>query len=312
MALDLVFMGTPDFAVPALEALLDAGHRVLCVYTQPPRPAGRGHRLTPSPVGAFAAARGIPVRTPSSLKDPAAAQAFAALQADAAVVAAYGLILPPAVLAGTRLGCFNVHASLLPRWRGAAPIAHAILAGDAESGVSIMRMEAGLDTGPVLAMRAVAIGPETDAGALHDALAPLGAALLVETLAKVEAGTAEAVPQPDQGVTYAAKIDKDQGRIDWRQDPAAIARRIRAFTPSPGAWFEHGGIRIKVAQALALAAPGSGQDGAAPGTVLDDRLTIACGGGRIRLLVLQRPGKAPLAAADFLRGFSLPRGTVLG
>ncbi len=308
MALDLIFMGTPAFAVSMLEALLAAGHHVVCVYTQPPRPAGRGHRPTPSPVGAFATSHGIPMRTPATLKDLAEYQAFAAFKADAAVVAAYGLILPATMLAGTRLGCFNVHASLLPRWRGAAPIAHAILAGDHETGISIMQMDAGLDTGPVLATRKFAIEPGIDAGMLHDVLAKAGAALLVETLAKVEAGTIKAVPQAETGATYATKITKDEARIDWRHDAAIIARRIHAFTPLPGAWFECGGVRIKALKAAVI----PGEPPQTPGTVLDDRLTVACGAGRLQLLTLQRPGKAPLAAAEFLRGFPLPRGTLLG
>jgi len=302
----LAFLGTPDFAAAILESLLAAGHEVVCVYSQPPRPAGRGHKEQLSPVHALAQARGIEVRTPVRLRDPAEHAAFAALDLDAAVVAAYGLILPPPVLAAPRLGCLNVHASLLPRWRGAAPIQRAIQAGDAESGVAIMQMDAGLDTGPVLLSRAVALPPDATAPWLHDRLAALGAELIVEALDGVAAGRLAPVPQPGQGVTYAHKLARDEGRIDWAQPAAVIERLVRALTPWPGVWFDHAGERIKL-----LAADIAEGEGPA-GRVLDDRLTVACGTGALRLSRLQRPGRAPMAAADLLRGFAIPAGTDLG
>lgn len=301
----VVFMGTPDFAVPSLSALLEAGHEVACVYSQPPRPAGRGHKERPSPVHAFAESRGLPVRTPRTLRDEGEQAAFAALEADLAVVAAYGLILPRPILEAPRLGCVNVHASLLPRWRGAAPIQRAIMAGDAETGVTIMRMEEGLDTGPMLLWQAVPITPATTAGDLHDTLADLGARLLVRALAGLEAGEITPVPQPEDGVTYARKIEKGEGRLDWRRPAGELERLIRAMAPAPGAWFEHGGERIKVLAAEVVDASGT------PGTVLDDRLAIACGQAALRPLKLQRAGKAPLDVDAFLRGYALPAGTVL-
>lgn len=303
--LRVAFMGTPDFAVPSLSALVAAGHDVVAVYTQPPRPAGRGHRPRPSPVQAFAAANGIAVRTPARLKDPADQAALAALNLDVAVVAAYGLILPPPVLAAPRLGCVNVHASLLPRWRGAAPIQRAILAGDAETGISIMAMDAGLDTGPVLMSEAMPIGDTTTAGDLHDALAALGGRLIGPALEGLAAGRLVPAPQPDVGVTYAAKIAPEDGRIDWR-DAVYADRQVRAFNPWPGAWFAFGEERIKILSAEPA-------DGLGPaGLVLDDRLTVACtAGGALRPTRLQRPGRAAMATADFLRGFPMPAGTVL-
>jgi len=300
-------MGTPDFAVPALAALVDAGHDMAAVYSQPPRPANRGMKPAPSPVHRFADAAGIPVRTPATLKDPAEQAAFAALGLDAAVVAAYGLILPPPVLAAPRLGCLNIHASLLPRWRGAAPIQRAILAGDAQTGVTIMQMDAGLDTGPMLLAETVPIGPDTTGASLHDALAALGARLIVAALDRLAAGALPATPQPADGATYAKKLDRAEARIDWAQPAAAVERKVRAFDPWPGTWFEHAGERIRVL-AAALA---DGRAGAAPGTVLDDRLRVACGDGAVRILRLQRPGKGALEAEAFLRGFTLPAGTVL-
>ena len=306
MALRLVFMGTPDFAVPALEALLAAGHTIVAVYTQPPRPAGRGHLPQPSPVQRVAESHRLTVRTPKSLRDPEAQQAFAALQADAAVVVAYGLILPVPILRAPRLGCYNLHASLLPRWRGAAPIQRAILAGDSESGVCIMRMDEGLDTGPVLVEQRVPIGPRMTASELHDALAGVGAARMVEALAMIERGEAEPKPQPSAGATYAGKIGKDEGRIDWRRPAAELDRLVRALGAAPGVWFQHGGERIKV-----LAVEPIPDGGGEPGTVLDDRLTVACGRGALRLLKLQRAGKAALAADAFQRGYVLPAGTRL-
>ncbi|KAA5605347.1 methionyl-tRNA formyltransferase [Roseospira marina] len=301
-------MGTPDFAVPALEAVADA-HRVVCVYTQPPRPAGRGKKPRPSPVQQAAEARGLPVRHPATLKDPADRQAFADLGADIAVVAAYGLILPRPVLDAPRLGCVNIHASLLPRWRGAAPIQRAIMAGDAETGVTIMRMEAGLDTGPMLLTGTVPIGPTTTAATLHDALAAQGAPLILEALEGLAAGTLTATPQPEDGITYAAKIDKAEARLDWTQPAAEVDRRIRALSPFPGAFFDRGAERIKVL----LATPVPGRAGAVPGSTLDDRLTVACGEGTaVRLECLQRAGKGPVDADAFLRGRPIPAATVLG
>ncbi|NNG05878.1 MAG: methionyl-tRNA formyltransferase [Inquilinus sp.] len=304
--LRLAFMGTPDFAVPSLAALVDAGHDIAAVYTQPPRPAGRGHRERRSAVHDAAAARELPVRTPKTLRDPAEQEAFAALGLDAAVVAAYGLILPQPILDAPRLGCLNVHASLLPRWRGAAPIQRAILAGDSETGITIMAMAAGLDTGPMLLARAVPIGPGTTAGALHDTLARLGAGLIVEALAGLAAGRLEARPQPEAGVTYAAKITPEDGRIDWR-DAARVDRQARALTPGPGAWFEVAGERLKV-HGLERVPAASGP----AGTVLDDRLTVACAaGGAVRPTILQRPGRARMPADTLLRGFPIPPGTRL-
>ncbi|HYG86490.1 MAG TPA: methionyl-tRNA formyltransferase [Azospirillum sp.] len=309
--LRLVFMGTPDFAVPSLRALLDAGHEVVCVYSQPPRPAGRGQQVQKSPVHRFAEERGIPVRTPKTLRNADAQAEFADLKADAAVVAAYGLILPQPVLDAPRLGCLNVHGSLLPRWRGAAPIQRAILEGDAETGITIMQMDAGLDTGGMLLKDAVPITLETTASSLHDQLAEMGARLIVEALVGLAEGRLTAEPQLADGVTYAAKLTRDDGRLDWSKDAAFVERQVRALTPWPGCWFDapsaQGGERIKVLRAeLAPSGPH-----AVPGTVLDDRLTVACNGGAVRLTLVQRPGKAPVDGAAFLRGFALPPGTVL-
>lgn len=305
--LRLAFLGTPDFARTALEALLGAGHTVAAVYCQPPRPAGRGHKEQHTPVHAFAAARGLEVRTPRTLRTPEEQAAFAALDLDAAVVAAYGLILPPAILNAPRLGCFNIHASLLPRWRGAAPIHRALLAGDQETGVTIMRMDAGLDTGPMLAACRTPITQAATAQSLHDTLAVDGARLMVSTLAAIAAGTAVQTPQPAEGVTYAAKLQREEGRIVWEQPAETIARQVRALTPWPGVWFEHGGERIKVLTAVPVtpALPSvPGTDTAAPGTLLAADLTIACGTGMIRLERVQRAGKAPCDGAAFLRGFA--------
>jgi len=306
-ALRLVFMGTPDIAVPALEALIAAGHEIACVYCQPPRPAGRGQQARPSPVQKAAEALGIPVRCPPSLKGEDERRAFAALEADAAVVVAYGLILPKPVLDAPRLGCFNAHMSLLPRWRGAAPIQRAIMAGDAETGVSVMRMDEGLDTGPVVLAASLPIAPDDTAGTLHDRLAALGARLIVEALDGVAAGRLAPVPQPADGATYARKLDRAEGRLDWTEPAEELARRVRALNPWPGTWFERGGARIRVLSAEARAASAD----AAPGTVLDDVPTVACGRGALALTRLQRAGRAPMDADDFLRGYALPRGTVL-
>ncbi len=299
----LIFMGSPDFSVPILETLLDAGHDVVCVYAQPPRPAGRGHKERLCPVHAFALNRGLPVRTPKSLKDPRAQAEFAAFEAEVAVVAAYGLILPKAVLEAPRRGCINVHASLLPRWRGAAPIQRAILAGDTESGVTIMRMNEGLDTGPMLIEGRVPITSGTTASDLHDALSEMGAKLMTETLGRLDEITPR--PQPEDGVTYAKKLAKDEGSLDWTRGAAELERAVRALTPWPGVWFELGGTRVKVL--AAEVADGAGE----PGAVLDGRLTIACGDGALRLLQVQKAGKGPMEAEAFLRGTPVGKGTRL-
>lgn len=297
----IIFMGTPDFAVPALVALAEAGHEVVAAYSQPPRPGGRrGKELTPSPVQREAEARGIPVRHPVSLKGAAEQAEFAAFGADIAVVAAYGLILPQAVLDAPKHGCLNLHGSLLPRWRGAAPIQRAILAGDAETGVGIMRMERGLDTGPVLLEGRMPVGGKT-AGKLTAELAELGARLIVEVLADLPAYPE--VPQPEAGVTYASKIDKAEARMDFTQNAAQIERQIRAFAPVPGAFFELEGERYKVLAAEVVAAEGAG------GTTLDDRLTIACGSGAIRPRLVQRAGKPVMETEALLRGRPIPAGT---
>ncbi|MCB9957093.1 MAG: methionyl-tRNA formyltransferase [Rhodospirillaceae bacterium] len=301
-------MGTPDFAQVSLAALLAAGHGIAAVYCQPPRPAGRGQKPRPSPVQAFAEAQGLEVRTPASLRNAAAQAEFADLGLDAAVVAAYGLILPPPILEAPKFGCFNVHASLLPRWRGAAPIQRAILAGDRETGITIMQMDAGLDTGDMLAVEHTPIGPETTASELHDRLAEIGGRLIVEVLDDAAAGRLASVPQPADGATYAAKIGREEGRITW-QDAAQVDRQVRALTPWPGTWFDLADERVRVlATELVAAAPGGG----VAGQVLDDRLTVACeAGGAVRLTRLQRPGRSPCDAAAFLRGFAIPAGTVL-
>lgn len=305
----LAFMGTPEFSVPCLQALLAAGHEIAAVYSQPPRASGRGMKETKSPIHQFAGAQGIEVRTPQRLKDAAEQDAFRALDLDAAVVVAYGLILPMAILQAPRLGCFNVHASLLPRWRGAAPIQRAIMAGDAVTGVTIMQMDAGLDTGPMLASAREPIGPEDTSGALHDRLSRLGARLMVDTLAKIAAGSITAQAQPETGVTHAAKISKDEARLDWRRTARELDWHIRGLTPAPGAWFtvQQNGrdVRIKALRASPVAGAGPA------GMVLDDQFTIACGEGALRISLVQREGKAPSDAASFLRGFALPVGTQL-
>ena len=299
----VVFMGTPEFSVPALDALIAAGHEVACVYCQPPRPAGRGQKDRPSPVQARAEALGLPVRHPVSLKPETEQADFAALEADVAVVVAYGLILPQPVLDAPRHGCLNIHASLLPRWRGAAPIHRAIMAGDAETGVCIMQMEAGLDTGPVLMREATPIGPSDTTGRLHDRLSEMGARLIVETLTQLSELAHE--PQSEVGVSYAAKIDKAEARVDWTRPAAEVDRHIRGLSPFPGAYCLHEEERLKLLDS-ALA------DGAgAPGTVLTDDLVVACGTGAVRLLRLQRPGKGAQDAATFLRGYPLATGTRL-
>jgi len=298
----IIFMGTPDFAVPTLDALVAAGHDICAVYSQPPRPAGRGKSLSPTPVHRRAEELGLTVHTPVSLKDPEAQAAFADHGADVAIVAAYGLILPQAILDAPQLGCLNVHASLLPRWRGAAPVQRAILAGDAETGVTIMQMEAGLDTGPMLAKVHTAIDGKT-AGDLTSELAELGATLLVEVLAYLSAYPA--VAQSEDGVTYAAKIAKAESRIDFHQPAAAVERQVRAFAPAPGAFFELGGERFRILAAETSTASGE------PGTVLDTDLTIACADGALRPTKVQRAGKSVMTPAELLRGFVLPVGTIL-
>ncbi len=298
----LAFMGSPAFALPALQALLAAGHEIACVYSQPPRPAGRGKQERPTPVHAFAADAGLDVRTPKTLKRAEAQAAFAALKLDAAIVVAYGLILPKPILEAPRLGAFNLHASLLPRWRGAAPIQRAIMAGDSVTGVQVMRMEQGLDTGPVLASAETTIEFDDTAGSVHDRLAALGAPLLVETLTKVVRRTAVETPQADEGVTYAHKMTPAETRIDWTRSAREVDCMIRGLSPAPGAWFELGGARVK-----ALTSRLGHGDGA-PGEALDDALLIACGEGAVRLQRLQREGRGPLDADAFLRGQAVPAG----
>ncbi|WP_174284700.1 methionyl-tRNA formyltransferase [Sphingomonas bacterium] len=308
----IVFMGTPDFAVPVLDTLVAAGHDVIAAYTQPPRPGGRrGRELVPSPVQRRAEALGIPVRSPVSLRGPDAQAGLAALDADVGVVAAYGLILPQAVLDMPRLGCLNVHASLLPRWRGAAPIQRAILAGDAQTGVAIMQMAAGLDTGPVRLEARTSVGGKT-AGDLTHELALLGAAAMVEVLDDID--HYPPIDQPDADTTYAAKIDKAEARIDWSIGAAQVSRQIRAFSPSPSAWFEHHGERIKIHTANILSAGPTDYGTNFPttaGMVLDDQLGIGCGNGAIRPDTLQRAGRGPMSVQEFLRGFPIPPGTKL-
>ncbi|MBV7259405.1 methionyl-tRNA formyltransferase [Erythrobacter crassostreae] len=298
----IAFMGTPDFAVPALAALHDAGHEIVCVYTQPPRPAGRGKKLRPSPVQAKAEALGLEVRSPKSLRNEAAQADFAALNADVAVVAAYGLILPQAVLDAPTHGCLNIHASILPRWRGAAPIHRAIMAGDEETGVTIMQMEAGLDTGPMLHIIRTPIADKTT-GELTAELAELGAGAMVEVLADLDRYDAQ--PQDDGDTTYAPKIDKAEARIDWSLHASDLVRHVQGLAPFPGAWFELEGERIKL-----LSAEEVNQAGDA-GAILDDTLTVACGKGAIRPLRLQRAGKPAMSTGEFLRGRTVPQGTQL-
>lgn len=311
----LIFMGTPEFSVPALRALCAAGHDIAAVYTQPPRPAGRGQQPRPSAVHQAALALGLPVHHPARLRDSADQAAFAALNADAAVVVAYGLILPQPVLDAPRHGCLNIHASLLPRWRGAAPIHRAVLAGDGETGVCIMQMEAGLDTGPVLLRQSLPIGPADTTGDLHDRLSDLGATLIVQALGDLPALTPQ--PQPDTGVTYAAKIDKAEARIDWTAPATQVARQINALSPFPGAWCTVADERLKLLRASP--APDVGARATVPpGTVLigpeplGDGLTVACGQGAIHVHLAQRAGKRPMAPDELQRGFPLMPGSRLG
>jgi methionyl-tRNA formyltransferase len=305
--LRVVFMGTPQFAVPALERLLASPHEVVCVYCQPPRRAGRGQKARPCPVEEAARTRGIPVRAPTSLKDPEEQKRFAELGADAAVVAAYGLLLPPAILKAPRLGCLNIHPSLLPRWRGAAPIPRAILAGDTETGVVIMTMDEGLDTGAVVLMERVVLAPDATAGELGAELAKIGARLMLAALEGLDARTMTPKPQPRTGVTYAAKLQPGEERLDWREDAAVLARKVRAFAPAPGTWFDLNGERIRVLAARQEEAPRQ----APPGTVLDDALSVACGRGALRLMAVQRAGRAAMPASAFLRGRKVAAGAML-
>jgi methionyl-tRNA formyltransferase len=298
-------MGTPEFAVPALRAIVSTGHEVAAVYCQPPRPAGRGQKERPSAVQSAAKALDLPVRTPASLRKPEEQAAFAALGLDIAVVAAYGLILPKPILEAPRLGCVNIHASLLPRWRGAAPIQRAIMAGDEATGITIMQMDEGLDTGPILLQESVPILESLTAATLHDVLAECGARLILQALEDAEAGVLEPRPQPDEGVTYAKKIDAADARIRWGEAAGAIERKVRAFAPRPGAWFEIDGTRVRLLGAGVVSGVGE------PGTVLDDHLTVACGEDAIKLLHLQREGKRPLDSEAFLRGTPVAKGTRL-
>ncbi|MCW9034532.1 MAG: methionyl-tRNA formyltransferase [Rhodospirillales bacterium] len=304
-ALRIIFMGTPDFSVPVLDALIKAGHNVICAYSQPPKPVGRGHKTRPTPIHAFAEEKGIEVRHPKSLKSDEEKQAFMDLKADIAVVVAYGLILPKAILEAPRLGCVNIHASLLPRWRGAAPIQRAILAGDSESGVTIMQMDEGLDTGDMLMTETVPLTPLTTASELHDNLSQIGAKLIIEAVSGLDEGRLIGMPQPEEGVTYAAKLEKNEGRLDWSKPAIELQRAINAFTPWPGATFAYGDNRIKVLEAEVVDENGT------PGTVLDDTLTIACGEKSLRPLRVQRPGKGPMDTEAMLRGFPIAPGTVL-
>ena len=312
----IIFMGTPDFAVPALRALIKAGHEIVAVYTQPPRAAGRGMALRKSPVQETAEEAGLPVLTPERLKAKEDQDRFIAFDADAAVVVAYGIILPKPVLDGTRHGIFNIHASLLPRWRGAAPINRAIMAGDAETGVAIMRVTEGLDAGPVCLVGRVEITPEMTAGVLHDHLAGLGAELMVKALARLKDGTLPCEAQDDAAATYASKLDNTETRIDWRLPAGAVHDRIRGLSPYPGAWFEieHNKKRERVKVLDSVVAPVVSPDvakgAAAPGTLLDDRLTIACGEGAVRLARVQRAGRTPVTGDAFLRGVAFKSGTV--
>lgn len=307
----IAFLGSPDFAVPSLRALADAGYEIVRVYCQPPKPAGRGHKEQPAPVHAEAESRGIEVATPERLSDTAVQQAFKALELDAAVVVAYGKLLPPVFLHAPRLGCINVHASLLPRWRGAAPIQRALLAGDGETGVTIMQMDEGMDSGPILAQERVSIDNDTDAGTLHDSLADLGARTLVSTLGDYAEGRITPQPQPDHGVTYARKLAAEDRRIDWKRPAIAITRQARAFAPKPGATAtlpDGETLKILRAEVTTSTAPAGTQ----PGTVLDASLFIvACGQGAVRLTRVQRSGKSPMDADSFLRGYPLKAGDVL-
>jgi methionyl-tRNA formyltransferase len=314
MALRVAFMGTPDFAVPTLAELIAQGHDIACVYSQPPRPAGRGMALEPGPVHVFAERAKLPVRTPLSLKTAEEQAAFAALDLDAAIVVAYGLLLPKPILDAPRLGCFNLHGSLLPRWRGAAPIQRAVMAGDAETGVMVMQMEEGLDTGPVLMAEKVPVGRKTS-GELASELSRLGADLMVRALGALERGAVTPQPQSEQGVSYARKISKDEARIDWSKSAAEIDCLIRGLAPSPGAFTEVKGERLKILYAMPVPDRGDSlmaASGGGAGEVITDDLTVACGEGALKLLKVQRAGKGVMEAREVLKGFALPPGTRLG
>ncbi len=302
MSLRIAFMGSPDFAVPTLEAILAAGHEVACVYSQPPRPAGRGKQLAKTPVHEAAARHGVEVRTPENFRAVADKEAFAALKLDVAVVVAYGLLLPRPILDAPRLGCFNIHGSILPRWRGAAPIHRAVMAGDTITGVQVMKMDVGLDTGPVMLTATTPISEDDTTGDVHDRLSKLGARLMVEGLAMLEAGPVELHQQTDDGVTIAAKVSPAEARIDWTKPGREVAAHIRGLSPFPGAWFELEGQRIKVLHAKAE--DGSGK----PGEAIDDNLMVACGEGAVRLTRLQRAGKGQMTAEEFQRGARIARG----
>jgi methionyl-tRNA formyltransferase len=305
VTLRLIFMGTPDFAVPTLVDIIGRGHEVVAVYTRAPRPAGRGMDLKPSPVEQAARGFSLNVLTPTTLRTTEAQEIFSRHNADAAVVVAYGMILPQPILEGVPLGCFNLHASLLPRWRGAAPINRAVMAGDTESGVIVMRMDEGLDTGAVAPGERIAIGPDMTAGELHDALAPIGADLMGRALGALERGALALKPQPTDGVTYAAKIANKETRIDWRKPWKTVHDHIRGLSPYPGAWCElPDGARSKILRTTKGAGAGT------PGTVLDDKLTVACGEGAVRILELQRAGRQVMKTGDFLRGAPIARGAV--
>ena len=304
----IIFMGTPDFSVPTLAALLKAGHEIIAVYSQPPRPAGRGKKPRPSPVHQFAEQQGLEVRTPVSLRKKEQRKAFEALGADVAIVVAYGLLLGPKVLAAPKHGCLNLHGSLLPRWRGAAPIQRAIMAGDTLSGIEVMRMEAGLDTGPVCLSAEIPVTPDMTAGELHDDLMVRGAGLMVEALEKLETGSLFCTPQPVEGVTYASKIEKSETRIDWSKSAEEVHNHIRGLSPFPGAWFEleQNGrterIKVLCSQLHKETTDPQTAVSAKAGQTLDDELLVACGEGAVRLVRLQRAGKRPMMAAELLRG----------
>jgi methionyl-tRNA formyltransferase len=302
MPLRLIFMGTPNFAVPTLIELAARGHDIAAVYTRAAKPAGRGMELQVTPVEREARRLALPVCTPKTFKDNEAQEKFRAFNVDAAVVVAYGLILPKPILKMTKFGCFNVHASLLPRWRGAAPINRAIMAGDTMSGITIMKMDEGLDTGAMAMAGRIPIGPDMTAGELHDALASLGADLMLRTLAAAEGDSLDFTPQPEEGITYAEKISKNETRIDWTNPWKEVHDRIRGLSPFPGAWFERDGARVKVLHST------KGEGSGAPGTVLDDMLTIACGTGAVRLCQVQRAGKQPMTVDEFLRGTPVKSG----
>lgn len=307
VAFRLVFMGTPAFAVPTLQCLIDRGQQVVAVYTQPPRPAGRGHKETPSPVHQLAEKHHIPVFTPSSLKSPEVQAQFRSHQADAAIVAAYGLLLPKPILEAFPMGCINVHPSLLPRWRGAAPIPRTIMAGDRETAMTIMQMDEGLDTGDMLLSERFAISDGSTAGELHDRLASMAGPMVLQALDGLKDGSITAIPQPQEGVTYAHKITKEEAHIDWHRPAPYVRNHILGLSPWPGAWTEYEGEKLKLLEAEAINTPAA----AAPGTVLDDRLTIACEQGTLRPTLVQRPGKKPMATEDMLRGHPIATGTVL-